>query len=158
GPGPAAATMGPDLLQFLAENPAFIPAGQTLQQVKAAARSNFGELMYDAVSDTTGPSAKRGGPLQSYAACNYAAGLKHQMAMANLAVTATGKKIPERLIGEVIKEVVSHEVGHTLGLRHNFKASCWLTLDEIKHRRDTTDDATFGSVMDYNPVLFFAGD
>jgi hypothetical protein len=72
--------------------------------------------------------------------------------------TATGKKIPEKFVGEAIKETVSHEVGHTLGLRHNFKASSWLSVDEIKRRRDTTDEPVTASVMDYNPLLFFPGD
>jgi hypothetical protein len=68
------------------------------------------------------------------------------------------QKLPERFLGLVLKEVVAHEVGHTLGLRHNFKASSWLSLDEIKQRRDDADQATVSSVMDYNPVLLFAGD
>ena len=33
-----------------------------------------------------------------------------------------GGKVPEEFIGQAIKEVVMHEVGHTLGLRHNFKS------------------------------------
>jgi hypothetical protein len=53
----------------------------------------------------------------------------------------------------VIKEVVMHEVGHTLGLRHNFKASTIYSLDEIAKKRGT-GEALVGSVMDYNPVLF----
>jgi len=42
-------------------------------------------------------------------------------------------------------------------LRHNFKSSAWLSLEEIKNRRDNTDEATISSVMDYAPLLFFAG-
>ena len=34
--------------------------------------------------------------------------------------------LPEELLGQAIKEVVMHEVGHSLGLRHNFKASTCL--------------------------------
>ena len=41
------------------------------------------------------------------------------------------KDLPEDFMGEVIKETVMHEVGHTLGLRHNFKGSSWSTLAEI---------------------------
>lgn len=93
--------------------------------------------------------------------CSYARGMQQQLALLQYAAIATGsgaKRLPERLIGEAIREVVTHEVGHTLGLRHNFKASSWLTLEEIKRRRDHTDEPTTASVMDYNPLLFFAGD
>jgi hypothetical protein len=65
---------------------------------------------------------------------------------------APGGKIPEELIGQGIKETVMHEVGHTLGLRHNFKGS---TLWELADLNDTSKTRTQGlvsSVMDYNPV------
>ena len=92
--------------------------------------------------------------------CTYACGLRHQMAFLHNALIATGsgKKLPEKFIGEAIRETVTHEVGHTLGLRHNFKASNWLSMEEIKRRRDLTDEPTVASVMDYNPLLFFDGD
>ncbi len=44
--------------------------------------------------------------------------------------------MPEELIGQAIKEIVMHEVGHTLGLRHNFKASTMLHQRPApRHRR-----------------------
>jgi predicted Zn-dependent protease len=92
--------------------------------------------------------------------CTFATGFQQQMAFVRNAMIATGsgKKIPERFIGEAVRETVIHEVGHTLGLRHNFKASNWLSLEEIKRRRDNTDEPTCASVMDYNALLFFEGD
>jgi hypothetical protein len=135
----------------------------TLAQVKDAARSltSTGELMHDAPANGANPID--GSPLAhrlnpAMAECNYAVGLRQQMAMAHLAVAASGKKIPDKFVGEIIREIVAHEVGHTLGLRHNFKASSWLSETEIKRRRDTTDEPLVASVMDYNPVIYFAGD
>jgi hypothetical protein len=58
---------------------------------------------------------------------------------------------PEEFMGQVVKEVVMHEVGHTLGLRHNFKASTWLGIDEI-NSPERPPEALTGSVMDYNPT------
>ena len=60
--------------------------------------------------------------------------------------------MPEELIGQAIKEVVMHEVGHSLGLRHNFKASTMLSLEEINHPEITGEKGIVGSVMDYNPL------
>lgn len=91
--------------------------------------------------------------------CAYAEGMSEQLAMAQFALisTAGGKKLPEAIVGGALREVIAHEVGHTLGLRHNFKGSAWLTLEEIKKRREG-EDPTTASVMDYNPLLIFADD
>jgi len=59
---------------------------------------------------------------------------------------------PEEFIGPIVREIVAHEVGHTLGLRHNFKASSWKTYEEILAATDPTAP-TSGSVMDYNAFV-----
>ncbi|HKQ20201.1 MAG TPA: zinc-dependent metalloprotease, partial [Candidatus Eisenbacteria bacterium] len=59
--------------------------------------------------------------------------------------------LPEELVGQYIKDTVMHEVGHTLGLRHNFKSSILRTYDEINS--DAKPPEIAGSVMDYNPVV-----
>ena len=87
--------------------------------------------------------------------CEYVEGMKHQMRLAQTMLAGLPKEVRERFVYESIKEAVTHEVGHTLGLRHNFMASSIYSLDEIKRRR-TTAEPTVGSVMDYNAVLFFA--
>ncbi len=62
--------------------------------------------------------------------------------------------MPEEFIGPLLADLVCHEVGHTLGLRHNFKASSIYTLDQI-NSDDIKDKKPFtGSVMDYNPTNF----
>ena len=61
-------------------------------------------------------------------------------------------ELPEELLAQAIKEVVMHEVGHSLGLRHNFKASTMLSLDEINDTEITREKGMGGSVMDYNPL------
>ena len=78
--------------------------------------------------------------------------------VAEEATTVSKQPLPDKFLGLILKEIVAHEVGHTLGLRHNFKASAWLSLDEIKARRGDADEPTTASVMDYNPTLLFAGD
>jgi hypothetical protein len=58
----------------------------------------------------------------------------------------------EKLIMQGLKEVTMHEVGHTLGLRHNFKASTYLTLEEMNDTNRTREAGLSASVMDYMPV------
>ena len=60
--------------------------------------------------------------------------------------------MPETFIGPLLAELVAHEVGHTLGLRHNFKASGAYTLEEINSPELRGKKPLAGSVMDYLPV------
>lgn len=60
--------------------------------------------------------------------------------------------IPEWFVGPVLTELVSHEVGHTLGLRHNFKASSIYSLGEINSPEMKGKKPFAGSVMDYLPI------
>jgi hypothetical protein len=86
--------------------------------------------------------------------CEYSLGMRHQMSLARAALAGQPKEVIDKFLYDAIKEVVMHEVGHTLGLRHNFKASTVYSLDEIRKRRGT-GQPTCGSVMDYNPALLF---
>lgn len=67
-------------------------------------------------------------------------------------IAAPAPGLPDELIAQGLKEVVMHEVGHTLGLRHNFKASTWKPLAEIDNPALPTTEATVASVMDYTPT------
>ena len=60
--------------------------------------------------------------------------------------------LPEEFIGQAIKETVMHEVGHSLGLRHNFKASTMLSGDDLQNTEITRAKGLTGSVMDYPTV------
>jgi hypothetical protein len=51
-----------------------------------------------------------------------------------------------------LKDVTMHEVGHTLGLRHNFRASRALTDQQLSDPEYTRTHALTGSVMEYAPV------
>ncbi len=77
------------------------------------------------------------------------------LAMMSLAAQANlkpGEKYPDELIQQAVKETVMHEVGHTLGLRHNFKASTVLPNDKLHDPAVTRKEGLVGSVMDYNPI------
>ncbi|MCB9846115.1 MAG: zinc-dependent metalloprotease [Phycisphaeraceae bacterium] len=58
--------------------------------------------------------------------------------------------IPEEFLGPMLADLVAHEVGHTLGLRHNFRASSIQTLDEMNSEEFAGKKTWGASVMDYN--------
>jgi len=59
-----------------------------------------------------------------------------------------GDNVPPRFLEEALRDIVSHEVGHTLGLRHNFRASAMYGPDEI-HEQSKKTGRVAASVMDY---------
>ncbi len=60
--------------------------------------------------------------------------------------------MPESFIGPLLANLVCHEVGHTLGLRHNFKASSVYSLAEINSNALKGKKTLASSVMDYIPI------
>lgn len=67
---------------------------------------------------------------------------------------ADDDNVPDEFISAVIKDVMMHEVGHVLGLRHNFKASSIYTIEQINSPA-WQGKAITGSVMDYNAMNYF---
>jgi hypothetical protein len=58
----------------------------------------------------------------------------------------------EAYVKATLKDVVTHEVGHTLGLQHNFRASTIYTQKQLDNPGFTRINGIGGSVMDYNAV------
>ena len=55
----------------------------------------------------------------------------------------------DELMGQLIRFVSSHEVGHTLGLRHNFGASSTVPVDSLRSKTFLAKNAHSPSIMDY---------
>ena len=86
--------------------------------------------------------------------CQIASGLARQMGFMASVLQARGLadedgELPEEFIGEALKTLTMHEVGHTLGFRHNFKASTIFSLDDLNKKKG---EALIGSVMEYDAV------
>jgi len=60
--------------------------------------------------------------------------------------------VPEWFVGPMLAELVAHEVGHTIGLRHNFKGSSAHSLEDINSDKVKGVEPWSSSVMDYNGI------
>ena len=86
--------------------------------------------------------------------CRLSDGMARQFAFGATAVRAfamdkkEAAKMQEKMILQGLKEVTMHEVGHTLGLRHNFKSSKMLTLKQVNDPKNAGKPLV-ASVMDY---------
>jgi hypothetical protein len=62
----------------------------------------------------------------------------------------------EALMGNLIRFVSSHEVGHTLGLRHNFGSSSQTPVDSLRSKTYLAKHKHTASIMDYARFNFVA--
>ena len=63
---------------------------------------------------------------------------------------ARGNKFDDEHMGEAIRFVSSHEVGHTFGLKHNMGASYAYPVDSLRSKKFTEEmGGTAPSIMDY---------
>ena len=57
---------------------------------------------------------------------------------------------------QYLREVVAHEMGHIMGLRHNFIASAYHTPDELKNAALLNETGCTASLMEYGPFNIYA--
>jgi len=62
---------------------------------------------------------------------------------------ARSLEIPEELMGETMRKVVTHEVGHALGLPHNMVASSSFPVDSLRKASFTRKYGVSATIMDY---------
>jgi hypothetical protein len=80
----------------------------------------------------------------------------NQFAYGSLAMSLLADKPPsqeqvQQYIHEYLRLIIAHEVGHTLGLRHNFRGSTFLAPEEMNNPEITRTKGLTTSVMDYIP-------
>jgi hypothetical protein len=65
-------------------------------------------------------------------------------------LTPPGAPVPKEYVGAGLKSVTMHEVGHTLGLRHNFKSSVATPMEMLQDKDYVSKNGLTGSIMDYD--------
>lgn len=94
---------------------------------------------------------------QQHHHCNYAHDLAEQtaavmtMKAAAEGVSAVTGEAADEIVYQYLKHVAAHEMGHVLGLRHNFKGTTLLSPDELD---DPEGDIRSSSLMAYEPLYF----
>ncbi|QDU21680.1 zinc-dependent metalloprotease [Urbifossiella limnaea] len=64
--------------------------------------------------------------------------------------------LPQDLTGELIRYVAAHEVGHTLGLRHNHRASQAYSIAQLRDPAFTAKNGSVASIMSYGRYNYVA--
>jgi hypothetical protein len=64
--------------------------------------------------------------------------------------------LSDELMGELLAYVTTHEVGHSLGFRHNMKASSSYTVEQLRDREFTRKFGVEASIMDYGRFNYVA--
>lgn len=57
--------------------------------------------------------------------------------------------LPDEVTGELLRYICAHEVGHTLGLRHNHRASGAYTIEQLRSPEFTAKHGSVASIMSY---------
>lgn len=99
--------------------------------------------------NTRGPMKDRLCMLESGMA--FQVNLQYEALIANGTLEA-GAPMPQQFLEEALIELTLHEVGHTLGLRHNMKGSSAIPNERLHDKAFTSKHGVTLSVMDYAPV------
>lgn len=89
--------------------------------------------------------------------CNHANGLAEHASFAYNLMKAKNVPVDEKeYVRLMIADLVAHEVGHCLGLRHNFAGSTYKSTADLKNYEEIKKTAIASSVMDYTPLNLVA--
>lgn len=103
------------------------------------------------------PQAAEDEPLETQCAAAAAiaeGGVLQRLDLLAAGALKPGEPMPQAFLDEALTQLVMHEVGHTLGLRHNFRSSTATPYDKLADTTWTRQHGVTGSVMDYVTANF----
>lgn len=92
---------------------------------------------------------------QVYCSLGHGLQLSNLFAMQALQATGGDPALEQQIVHDTLHYLILHEIGHTLGLNHNMRATQVLSLDEAFDAAAVEAKGLAGSVMDY-PAINFA--
>jgi len=133
-------------------------ASQYLQAVQSqAVQSQSWQFPQNNISSSTNTNraASRNGRRDSEMC--YGMQAKEQFAVGSLGLSLIRNALPSSVeakdyTNQFLRQLIAHEVGHTLGLRHNFRASAMLKPEDLNNTEITHTKGLVSSVMDYIPA------
>lgn len=125
-----------------------------------AVRSQYLSVSALQLDGTAGHADASAAPDTTHAAddiCQHADTAAEQLSLGLDVLAAQGVLDPDSprvrdFVLAYLKDTTMHEVGHTLGLRHNFRASRWRTSAQLDDPVLTRTQGNSASVMDYAPM------
>ncbi len=125
-----------------------------MRSIRGSAPELIGPVSF---AEETPPPLSRPGWMQNASwSCTLMSDMARDMAFGFELLSTRGMEPdgPEAdaLVNQWLIEVTAHEVGHTLGLRHNFRASTIHRFEQLHDKSITDAHGLAGSVMDYIPT------
>lgn len=132
------------------------PAG-TLTEFKEQVIGPDGRMTWQAEAERAQNQLKLDAKLKGHGlrklSCDHAHGLIDSAKEGWAMLQASESKVTlEEYTRQMIADLIAHEVGHCLGLRHNFAASTQLPVSDLSNLEMVAQKAIAASVMDYVPI------
>lgn len=116
-----------------------------------------GPAEWSQLMQVAAPPADEASAHAQLASCSHGDQAAEQLGFALDVMAARGELDPDSpeaqaFVMAYLKDTTMHEVGHTLGLRHNFRASRIFSDKQVGDPEFTKDHAFTGSVMEYSAI------
>lgn len=163
--------MDPETVDWLAENPEWDPRLRLADPAdRAAVRTYMTQLKQGAAEPELAPPTMLPGVWvdprdhQQNAMCMALPAMSANIEMMRLAIrsglvnipASEGESLldglPESFIGPLLRDVIMHEVGHTMGLMHNWRGSSVYDFADMNSKEWKGNKPILVSVMDYAPT------